>query len=155
LQSEEINLEQLNEIISEAKAEGQGLIPILQRAQDVYGYLPKEVLDGISEGLSMPQSRVYGVATFYSQFHLEPRGRHIIQQCDGTACHVRGAGRIIRTVQDELGIKAGETTEDLKFTYEVVYCLGSCSLAPAAVIDGNVVGKLTPEKMKEMINKLE
>lgn len=155
MKSEEIVLKLLDELITEAKAEGQGLIPILQRAQKVYGYLPREVIERISEGLSMPQSRVYGVATFYSQFHLEPRGRHIIQQCDGTACHVRGAKSIIRTVEGELGIKAGETTEDLEATYEIVYCLGSCSLAPVAIVDGSVTGKLTSEKMKYIIAQLD
>ncbi len=155
MKSEEIDLKLLDELITEAKAEGQGMIPILQRAQNVYGYLPKEVLNGMAEGLSMPRSRVYGVATFYSQFHLEPRGRHIIQQCDGTACHVSGAREIIARVEQEYGIKPGETTEDLKLTFELVYCLGCCAIGPAAIVDGEVVGHLTPDKMLEIIDGFE
>ena len=154
-QQEELELRLLDGLIDVAKAEGRGLISVLQKAQQVYGYLPEEVLEGIAEGLSLPPGRVYGVATFYSQFHLTPRGRHLVQQCNGTACHVRGAKRIIRTVEEELGIKAGETTDDLKLTYEVVYCLGSCSLAPVATVDGQVIGRLTPEGMKDIINQLD
>lgn len=154
-QQETFELTPLNEMVDVAKAEGQGLIHILQKAQKLYGYLPEEVLEGIASRLSLSPGRVYGVATFYSQFHLAPRGRHIVQQCNGTACHVRGAKRIIRTVEEELGIRAGEMTDDLRLTYEVVYCLGSCSLAPAATVDGQVVGRLTPDKMREIISQLD
>jgi len=152
---EEFDLSSLEDIITETKREGGSLIPTLQKAQDTYGYLPKEVLQHIAEGLSLPLNRVYGVTTFYSQFHLEPRGRHLVQQCDGTACHVRGAKRIMRVVEEELGIKAGETTEDLRVTYEVVYCLGSCGLSPVATVDGRVIGRLTPDKMIEVIRELD
>ena len=130
------------------------LIPVLQRAQDIYGYLPPEVLETISERMQIPLSQVYGVVTFYSQFYLTRRGRHIIRECDGTACHVRGAAKIIRAVEQELGIKAGETTPDYRITYEVVYCLGSCGLAPVAMVDGEVVGRLVPEKMIEIVRSL-
>jgi len=150
-----LDLTKLDEIIGEVGRERGALIPILQRAQKAYGYLPKEVLREISDRLSISLSRVFGVATFYSQFHLTPRGRHIIQQCDGTACHVRGASRIISTVERELGIKAGETTPDLKLTYEVVYCLGCCAIGPAAMVDGQVMGNLTPDKMIRVIEELE
>jgi len=152
---ETLDLTKLDEIIKEVGEERGALIPILQRAQRAYGYLPKEVLREISDRLSISLSRVFGVATFYSQFHLTPRGRHVIQQCDGTACHVRGASRIISTVERELGIKAGETTPDLKLTYEVVYCLGCCAIGPAAMVDGQVMGNLTPEKMMQVIEALE
>ncbi|MEA3345754.1 MAG: NADH-quinone oxidoreductase subunit NuoE [Chloroflexota bacterium] len=152
---EAFDLTELDEIIEKVGEERGALIPILQRAQRAYGYLSKEVLRAISEKLSVPLSRVLGVATFYSQFHLTPRGRHVIQQCDGTACHVRGASRIIDTVQRELGIEAGETTPDLKLTYEVVYCLGCCAIGPAALVDGQVVGKLNPDKMIRIIENLE
>ena len=151
---ETLDLTKLDEIVKEVGEERGGLIPILQRAQHAYGYLPEEILRAISERLSVPLSHVLGVATFYSQFHLTPRGRHVIQQCDGTACHVRGAKRIISTVERELGIKAGETTSDLKLTYEVVYCLGSCALAPTAMVDDQVAGRLTPEKMLNIIRNL-
>ena len=150
-----LDLTKLDEIIGEVGKERGALIPILQRAQKAYGYLPKEVLREISDRLSISLSRVFGVATFYSQFHLAPRGRHVIQQCDGTACHVRGASRIISTVERELGIKAGETTPDLKLTYEVVYCLGCCAIGPSAMVDGQVMGNLTPDKMIQVIEELE
>jgi len=151
---EDLDLTTLDEIIKEAGEERGALIPVLQKAQHAYGYLPRGVLRAMAKRLSIPLSRVLGVATFYSQFHLTPRGRHVIQQCDGTACHVRRAARIIKTVERELGIKAGETTPDLKCTYEVVYCLGSCALAPAAMVDDRMVGRLTPEKMLNIVENL-
>ncbi len=149
------DLTDLDKIVQEVGEERGGLIPILQKAQHAYGYLPKEVLEVMAERLSIPLSRVFGVVTFYSQFHLIPRGRHIIQQCDGTACHVRGAARIIEAVERGLGIKAGETTPDLKCTYEVVYCIGSCALAPTAIVDDQVAGRLTPEKTLSLIENLD
>jgi len=152
---ETLDLSPLEEIIDEFKGQKGVLIPVLQRAQEVYGYLPPEVLETISAGMGVPLSQVYGVATFYSQFYLERRGRHIVRQCDGTACHVRGAAKIIDAVQKELGIKAGETTPDYRVTYEVVYCLGSCGLSPVAQVDGEVVGRLLPEKMVEIVRSLE
>jgi len=152
---EDLDLTKLDQIVKEV-GEGKGtLIPVLQKAQGLYGYLPPQVLRLIADRLGVALSKVYGVATFYSQFHLTPRGRHIIQQCDGTACHVRGAARIIKAVEQELGIKAGETTPDLKCTYEVVYCLGSCALAPTAMIDNRVARGLTPEKMLDIIKNLD
>jgi NADH-quinone oxidoreductase subunit E len=150
-----LDLTKLDRIVQEVGQERGALILILQRAQQAYGYLPKELLVAIAERLSMPPSRVLGVATFYSRFHLTPRGRHIIQQCDGTACHVRGAKRIVSTVLRELGTDAGGTTPDLKLTYEVVYCLGSCGLAPTAMVDGQVVGRLTEDKMLNIIEGLD
>jgi NADH:ubiquinone oxidoreductase subunit E len=153
--AEDLDLTKIEHIIGEVGEEEGGLIPVLQKAQDVFGYLPREVLESIADRLGVSLTKVYGVATFYSQFHLTPRGRHIIQQCDGTACHVRGAARIIETVERELGIKAGETTPDLKCTYEVVYCLGSCALAPTAMIDDQVARGLTPEKMLDVIKNLD
>jgi NADH-quinone oxidoreductase subunit E len=152
---EALDLTKLDKIVKEVGEERGALIPILQRAQHAYGYLPKELLAAIAQRLSVPLSRVLGVATFYSQFHLTPRGRHIVQQCDGTACHVRGGNRIISTVLRELGTEAGETTPDLKLTYEVVYCLGSCALAPTAMVDDQVVARLTPEKMLNIVEDLD
>jgi NADH:ubiquinone oxidoreductase subunit E len=123
--------------------------------QDAYGYLPDRALAEVATGLGVAQSQVYGVATFYSQFYLTPRGRHVIRTCDGTACHVRGAAKIIDAVYKELGIRPGETTPDYSFTYEVVYCLGSCGLSPVAVIDGQAVGRLTPEKLTQIIRRVK
>ncbi|KRT35341.1 NADH-quinone oxidoreductase subunit NuoE [Acetomicrobium hydrogeniformans] len=151
----ELDIKELEDIVNKAKEENLGLIPLLQRTQEVIGYLPKEALVALSEMLHIPYSKVFGVATFYAQFHLTPRGRHVIQQCDGTACHVKGGPRIRRVIEEKLGISPGETTEDLKATYEIVYCLGSCGLAPAAMIDGKVIGRLTQEKMKRILDSME
>jgi NADH-quinone oxidoreductase subunit E len=155
MESELLDLSKLDDILMEVGEESSSLISVLQKAQTAYGYLPGHVLRAVADRLAIPQHQVLDVATFYSQFHLTPRGRHIIQQCDGTACHVRGAGRIIGTVERELGIKAGETTSDLAVTYEVVYCLGSCALAPTAMADGQVAGRLTPGKMLDIIENVD
>jgi NADH-quinone oxidoreductase subunit E len=152
---ETLNLSLLEPIFEQFQAQKGALIPVLQRAQDIYGYLPPEVLQRIAERMGVPASKVYGVATFYSQFYLTRRGKHIIRQCDGTACHVRGAAKIIRVVEQELGIKAGETTPDYNITYEIVYCLGSCGLSPVAMVDNEVVGQLTPERMLEIVRALD
>lgn len=151
--SETIELEPLDKIIDEFNGRQGTLIPILQKTQDLYGYLPSEALGRIAEKTGTPLSQIYGVATFYSQFYLTRRGKTIIRQCDGTACHVRGAGRIVDTIQNELGIQAGETTPDYQYTFEVVYCLGACGLAPVAVVDNKVVGRLVPEKMVQILRE--
>ena len=152
---ETLDMAPLDEILDEFKNQQGTIIPILQHAQAVYGYLPKEVLSYIAKKTGIPASQIYGVATFYSQFYLERRGRHIVRQCDGTACHVRGAAKVVAAVEDELGIKAGETTPDYRATFEVVYCLGSCGLAPVAVVDDRVVGNLVPEKLVEIVREME
>ncbi len=152
---EKVDLGLLEPIFGEFAAQKGALIPVLQRAQGIYGYLPADVLQSISERMGVPLSQVYGVTTFYSQFYLTRRGRHIVRQCDGTACHVRGAAKIIRAVEKELGITAGETTPDYRVTYEVVYCLGSCGLSPVAQVDGEVIGRLVPEKMLEIVRALD
>ncbi len=146
-----LEMEPLDKVIDEFGGKPGTLIPVLQRAQEIYGYLPPEVLNRISEKTGTPLSQVYGVVTFYAQFYLQRRGKCIIRQCNGTACHVRGAGKIVDTIERELGVKAGETTPDYKFTFEVVYCLGSCGLSPVAVVDDKVVGRLVPEKMVQII----
>ncbi|MBN1580935.1 MAG: NADH-quinone oxidoreductase subunit NuoE [Anaerolineae bacterium] len=152
---EQLDLAPLYEVLDEYKTQKGAVIPVLQKAQDIYGWLPREVLQVVATGMSVPLSQVYGVVTFYSQFYLERRGRNIIRQCDGTACHVRGAAKIIETVEKHLGIKAGETTPDYKYTFEVVYCLGSCGLAPVAMINDQVVGHLVPDKLVEIIDNLD
>jgi len=152
---ETLDLSSLEQVFEEFQAQKGALIPVLQRAQEIYGYLPREVLETISQRTGVPLSQVYGVATFYAQFYLTRRGRHIVRQCDGTACHVRGAAKIITAMEKELGIKAGETTPDYRVTFEVVYCLGSCGLAPVAMVDGEVVGQLIPEKMLEIVRALD
>ena len=155
MQEETLDLTPLQKIIDQYKTQPGAVVPVLQKAQEIYGWLPREVMEAIAQGLNVPLSRIYAVATFYSQFYLSRRGRHIVQQCDGTACHVRGAARIIDVVQKHLGIKAGETTPDYRITYEVVYCLGSCGLAPVAMVDDKIVGHLVPEKMVEMLDSLK
>jgi len=154
-EEERIDLGPLDELLRQFRGQRGAVIPVLQKAQEIYGYLPGEVMQRVAEGMRVPVSRIYGVATFYSQFYLTRRGRHIVRQCDGTACHVRGAAKIIDKMQQELGIDMGQTTPDYRVTSELVYCLGSCGLAPVAVVDGNVVGKLVPEKMVTILRSLE
>jgi NADH-quinone oxidoreductase subunit E len=152
---ERLDLTVLDGILSAYRGQKGAVIPVLQKAQKHFGYLPPAVLRYISSGLRVPLSTIYGVATFYSQFYLTRRGRHIVRQCDGTACHVRGAGQIVERMQQELGIAAGGTTPDYRVTCEVVYCLGSCGLAPVAVVDDQTIGKLAPEKMAAILKGLE
>ena len=152
-EQETLDLEPLNKVIDEFGGKNGTLIPILQKAQDIYGYLPPPVLNHISDKTGVPLSQVYGVVTFYAQFYLTRRGKYIIRQCDGTACHVRGAGKIVEVIEKELGLKAGETSPDYKYTFEVVYCLGSCGLSPVAVINDRVVGRLVPEKMVQLLRE--
>ncbi len=150
-----LDLSPLDEILEQYAGQKGALIPILQRTQDVYGYLPPDALHKISRETGFPLSRIYGVATFYSQFYLTRRGRHVIRVCDGTACHVRGAAKIIDELGHELRILPGQTTEDYRVTYEVVYCLGSCGLAPVAVVDEHVEGRLTPQDMLDTVRTLK
>jgi NADH-quinone oxidoreductase subunit E len=155
MEEETLDLAPLYGVLEQYKTQRGAVIPVLQQAQAIYGWLPRQVLEVISKEMRVPLSRIYGVVTFYAQFYLTRRGRHIVRQCDGTACHVRGAARIIDTAQHHLGIKAGETTPDYRATYEVVYCLGSCGLAPVAMIDDKVVGHLVPETMVGILDSLE
>ncbi len=153
-QSAAINLAPLDAIIDKYAGENGTLIPILQRAQEVYGYLPREVLTHIAERTGTPPNQVYGVVTFYAQFYLERRGKYVVRQCDGTACHVRGSAKIIDSVQQELGIQAGQSTKDYKFTYEVVYCLGSCGQSPVALVNDKILGRLAPTDMVQVLRGL-
>jgi NADH-quinone oxidoreductase subunit E len=145
----------LNEILEEFKGQKGAVIPVLQRTQDAYGYLPREILAEISRKTSIPISRLYGVATFYAQFHLTRRGRHMVRVCDGTACHVRGAPKNIEAIEKNLNVAPGDTTPDYKYTLELVYCLGSCGLAPVAVVDDKVYGRLVPDAMVELLKQLD
>ena len=141
----EFDFAPLMEILSEYKDNPKGaLIPVLQKAQGVYGYLPKPVLETIAKELRLTTAEVFGVVTFYAQFHLNPRGKHIIRVCQGTACHVRGGAKILEAVSEHLKVKPGETTRDLEFTLETVACLGACGLAPVMMVDDNTHGRLTP-----------
>lgn len=143
----------VREIFEGYEKDEKYLIPILQDAQDEYGYLPEDVLKEIATFLDMSLSQVYGVVTFYTQFHLEPRGKNVLRVCMGTACHVRGGAEVLQAVKDELGIENGETTEDLKFTLETVACIGACGLAPVMMINDDTHGRLTPEKVKDILKE--
>lgn len=155
MEEETLDLTPLYGVLNQYKAQRGAVIPVLQKAQEIYGWLPRDVLEVIGREMKVPMSQIYGVVTFYSQFYLTRRGRHIVRQCDGTACHVKGAARIIDAVEHHLGIKAGETTPDYRVTFEVVYCLGSCGLAPVAMVDGQVVGHLVPELMVNLLEGLD
>ena len=149
-----IDLSQLDAVLERRKGEKGSLIPILQETQEAYGYLPRAALARIADQVGVPFSQVYGVATFYSQFYLTRRGRNVIKVCDGTACHVRGAPRNMSTVEKELGVQPGGTTEDYQFTYEVVYCLGACALGPVTVVNGNVKGRCSTERVHQLVEEL-
>lgn len=149
-----VDLARLDRILEEFKAVKGALIPILQRAQDAFGYLPRPVLDHIALKTRIPLADIYGVATFYAQFHLTRRGRHLIRVCDGTACHVRGSAKNIEVLEKRLGLATGATSPDYKYTVEVVYCLGSCGLAPVAVVDNHVCGRVSPDGMVRHLEKL-
>ena len=155
MSDEIIDLALLDPILEEFKDQKGVIIPILQRAQDTYGYLPKSVLASISKRARIPLSQIYGVVTFYAQFNLERRGRHIIRICDGTACHVRGAPKIIEGIGETFNLTPGSSDPDYKYTLEIVYCLGSCGLAPIAVVDEQVYGQTSSEKLAEQIRQLD
>jgi NADH-quinone oxidoreductase subunit E len=127
------------------------LVSILQDVQAEYNYLPEEVLVEVSQTLGAPLSQVYSVATFFKAFSLEPRGRYLINVCLGTACHVRGAVKVIEAIERELDIKTGETTKDLKFTLERVNCVGCCALGPVVVINGEYHGQMKTDKVKALL----
>lgn len=129
------------------------LIPLLQKAQAEQGYLSREALRQIARTLRVPESKVYGVATFYAQFKLTPVGRQRVTVCRGTACHVRGGARVLATVKRELGLQEGETAPDLSYTLETVACIGACALAPCLVLNGQVYGRLTPQKAAELLSQ--
>lgn len=150
-----VDLKPLDAILEEYKGQQGVVIPLLQRAQEVYGYLPKEVMAAISVKANIPITRLYGVATFYAQFRLTRRGRHLIRVCDGTACHVRGAPKNVEAVEKSIHVKPGGTDPDYKYSVEIVYCLGSCGLAPVTVIDDKVYGQTRPEALVKRLSKLE
>lgn len=127
------------------------LITVLQDMQERFGYLPPAALREISGRIHIPLARIYGVVTFYAQFHTEPRGRHTVRCCRGTACHVRGAKSVLNAVRRTLGIEDGETTDDMMFTFETVACLGACALAPVVVVNNTYYGKATPRRVQDIL----
>lgn len=143
--------EKVGQVLQKYQHDKSLLVDILQDIQAESGYLPKEVLEETSKGLDVPLSRVYSVATFFKAFSLKPRGRHLINVCVGTACHVRGAGKVVEKIEQELGIKAGETTEDLKFTLETVNCIGACALGPMVMVGEDYHGEMTPDAISSVL----
>lgn len=141
----------LREIIEKYKSVPGAVMPVLQQAQEVYGYLPIEVQKIIAEGLDVPLSEIYGVTTFYSQFSLNPKGKYEIRICLGTACYVKGSGNIMQKMEEELGIQDGGITADGKFSLDSVRCIGACGLAPAMVVNGEVYGRMTTDKIHDII----
>jgi len=134
-----------------AVSPASNLIALLQEVQEKFGYLPAPALKEIGRRTRIPLSRIYGVLSFYAQFYTEPHGRHTVRCCRGTACHVKGAGRVLDAVERELGIGEGKTTPDLVFYLETVACLGTCFLAPAMMIDNLYFGKLTPRRVQSIL----
>ena len=149
----EVDLTAANEILDHYEFMQGALMPVLQAVQEAYGFIPEPCVDLVAERLNVYPSQIYGVLTFYAQFHLEPRGKYIIRVCKGTACHVKGANRIGDVVIDRLGITHAETTEDLKFTAEYVACIGACGMAPVIMVNDATYGSMTVQKMNEVIDK--
>ena len=145
----------LREIIAEHKGQPGATMPVLQAAQEIFGYLPEEVQIIVAEGLEIPLSEVYGVASFYSQFALEPRGKYVIGVCLGTACYVKGAADILSAVEQKLGIKTGSITKDGKFSLDACRCVGACGLAPVMMVGSDVYGRLTPDQVGPILDKYE
>lgn len=149
---EELDWHKLNAIIEEHRGEKWGLIPLLQKIQEAFGYIPPESIDAIAEAMNVFPSQVQGVITFYSGFALEPKGKYVVRVCRGTACHVKGSRSIIRLIQKELGLKDGETSPDYQFTLETVACLGACALGPIVVSNGEYKGNMTIVKSAKLIS---
>ena len=143
--------DKLEEIFSRYQGDKHELIPILQDTQATFRYLPAAAMKEISRFLQVPESTIYGVSTFYAQFKLTPLGRRIVRVCRGTACHVRGASKVLSEIEKQLGVTAGETTEDLEYTLETVACIGACALAPTMTIDNETYGKMTTKKVSEVL----
>lgn len=147
----ESNLALMDDILGQYAATEGSLITILQKAQDIYGYLPWDVICHIARSIGKTPAHVLGVATFYTQFRFKPVGKHLIMLCKGTACHVNGANLIATAITEELGIEDGETTEDGLFSLKYVACLGCCSLSPVMMINEETYGRLTPAKVREIL----
>jgi len=151
LPTEEIDLAIANKVIDKYLTLPGNLMPVMQGIQEENGYVPKPTVDLVAERLNVYPSQIYGVLTFYAQFHLKPRGRYIIRVCVGTACHVQGAERIVETFFDKLHIGHAETSPDLRYTFEKVACLGACGMAPLAMVNDATYGSMTVQKVEQII----
>ena len=138
-------------ILGRYNTEGGSVVSLLQDIQEIFGYIREDVVDWFSEELNLPASSFFGVATFYAQFYLEPRGRHVVRICRGTACHVKGATKITDIVAETLGVGVGESTEDMKFVLEDVACIGACGIAPVMMIDEKTYGEVSVNEAKEAV----
>ncbi|MBQ6153773.1 MAG: NADH-quinone oxidoreductase subunit NuoE [Ruminococcus sp.] len=154
MEKTKVDLSRLDGVLDEYAAIKGSLITILQHTQEIYGYLPKEAIELISDKTGIASSEILGVATFYTQFRFEPVGKYLIMLCQGTACHVNSSELILETIKDELHIEDGETTEDGLFSLKCVACLGCCSLSPVMMINDSTYGSLTPEKTKKILKEL-
>ncbi|MBS4023831.1 MAG: NADH-quinone oxidoreductase subunit NuoE [Dethiobacter sp.] len=143
----------INDVFARFKGKREELIPILQAVQNVRGYLPADSMKQIARFVSMPESQVYGVATFFAQFYFSRRGKHQVKVCYGTACHVKGATRVLEAFERELGIACGCTSEDYEYSLERVACVGSCALAPVVVVDEEAYGQVDPGKVANIVKK--
>ena len=147
-----VNLQDLDPILAEFQGQRWALIPLLQRVQDHFGYIPPETFEPVALALGLFPTQVQGVINFYAQFYTSPRGRNIIRICRGTACHVRGSGTILKLVKQNLGVNEGETTPDYGFTLETVACLGACALAPVIVGNSQYYGRMNPKKIDSLLD---
>lgn len=155
---EELNVDEkigkVGPLLSEHDKKKGILIPTLHRIQEEYGYLPEDVLKNLSKKLNLPLAEIYSVASFYKQFYFTPRGKQVVKVCVGTACHVRGARKIIGSLEEEFKIKEGETTKDLALTLETVGCVGCCAIAPVVVVNDEIIGDLTTQKTLTLVDKI-
>ena len=145
----------VGEVLTDAQKKRGVLIHAFQSIQKEYNYLPEDVLNALSKKLDLPLSEVYSTASFYKHFYFKPRGRNVVCVCVGTACHVRGAGKVLEKIEESFGIKEGETTPDMSLTLETVGCVGCCGLAPVVTVNEEVVGDLNPKKVNEIITMVE
>src|SRR5512135_926615 len=156
---EELNVDEkighVKDVLSEVEKKRGVLIHAFQSIQKEYNYLPEDVLNALSRKLDIPLSEVYSTASFYKHFYFKPRGRNVVCVCVGTACHVRGASKVLEKIEESFGIKQGETTEDLSMTLETVGCVGCCGLAPVATVNEEIVGDLNPKKVGDVIKMVE
>ncbi|MBM4053817.1 MAG: NADH-quinone oxidoreductase subunit NuoE [Planctomycetes bacterium] len=150
---DELDLSKTEEILAKYEGAKGAIIPILQKIQLEYGYLPESAIDLVAERLNTSASELIGVSTFYAQFHLKPRGKHIVKVCCGTACHVKNSRGLTTKVHQKLKIHKNETTEDKMFTFEEVSCLGACGIAPVVVIDSSVHGEISPDEFEKLLDE--
>ena len=150
-----VDLHEIDELLARHKAARGGLIELLQEVSARYQFVPREAVEKISRELDVPLTQLYSLATFYHSFKLAPPGRHHVCACTGTACHVRGAPRLVETLRHDLGIEAGETTPDGKITFDTVNCLGTCAIGPVVTIDGRYYGNMTAERLSQAVKRIE